>query len=302
MDEIGLIKMEIKFEIGQGSGHPHVPVYVNGKGPYTFTLDTGATATTISPQLAEELGIETYEGDKAFATGVGGGKIDVSFAKVDSFKVGAEKVEDEEVMVIDFDSAMGCFTPGVIGHTFLKNYRIHVNYRTKTMMIVKQSDTNSGDEGDLHWVDFEYAEDTHLVTVPTYVNGEGPFNLVVDTGSGGTVITPNLADKLGLSREQGVGDIQVKSLTSDAGADGCADGCQGIGGFAPAYAIQAKEFKVGSKTQENPILAVIDLKDISPRGLVIHDGIIGYPFLNDLELIIDYPNKKIAFLQEEQNN
>ena len=64
-----MIKMKIPFELGQGSGHPHVPVYVNGKGPYTFTLDTGATATTISPKIVEELGIETYDGDKALATG-----------------------------------------------------------------------------------------------------------------------------------------------------------------------------------------------------------------------------------------
>ena len=138
--------MDISFEIGKGSGHPHVPVYVNGKGPFTFTLDTGATATTISPSLAAELGIETYEGDKKMATGVGGGKIPVSFAKVDSFQVGSEIVEEEEVLVIDFNLVLGCFTPGVIGHSFLKNFKMHVNYRTNTMNLVKPNGNESVDQ------------------------------------------------------------------------------------------------------------------------------------------------------------
>ncbi|MHA2426289.1 MAG: aspartyl protease family protein [Candidatus Thorarchaeota archaeon] len=294
--------MEIPFKIGQGSGHPHVPVYVNGKGPYTFTLDTGAVTTTISPKIAEDLGISIYDGDKAFASGVGGGKVEVKFAKLESFQVGSEKVENEEVLVIDFDSVLGCFTSGVIGHSFLKNFKLHLNYTTNKMLLEKSDEPENGG---IWWEDFQYAEDTHLVTVPSFVNGEGPFNLVVDTGSGGTVITPGLADRLGLSNESKIGDIQVKSLTSESESgesDGCANGCQGVGGFAPGYAVQAAEFRAGSKTQVNPILAVIDLNVVSPRGLVIHDGIIGYPFLKDVELIIDYPNKKIAFLQEKQNN
>ncbi|MCK5152283.1 MAG: retropepsin-like domain-containing protein, partial [Candidatus Thorarchaeota archaeon] len=150
----------------------------------------------------------------------------------------------------------------------------------------------------MHWVDFEYVEDTHLVTVPTYINGKGPFHLVVDTGSGGTVITPSAAERLGLSREHGIGDVHVKSPTSE----GCSNGCQGVGGFAPGYAIQVEEVRSGSKMQENTTLAVIDLGVVSPRGDSIHDGIIGYPFLKDLELIIDYPNKRIAFVEETQNN
>jgi len=296
--------MKIPLDIGQGSGHPHVPVYVNGKGPYTFTLDTGATATTISPKLAEELGIEPYKVENALAAGVGGGKIDVKFAKLDSFQLGSERVEDEEVLVIDFDSTLGCFTPGVVGHSFLKHFTLHVDYRTKNMMLEKRNGKESQDDG-IQWTDFEYAEDTHLVTVPSYINGLGPFNLVVDTGSGGTVISPQVAEHLGFSEENKIGNLQIKSLTSDSEddvSDGCVGGCQGIGGFAPGYAVQAAEFRAGSQTQENPILAVIDLKVVSPRGLAIKDGIIGYPFLKDVELIIDYPNKKIAFIQQDQQN
>ena len=126
--------MSLKFELGKGSGHPHIPVYINGKGPYTFTLDTGATATTLTPSLIRELGIETYERDNALASGVGGGRIPVRFATVDKLQVGDEVVENEEVLVIDFESVLGgCATAGVLGHSFLKKYQLHVDYRSNTM-------------------------------------------------------------------------------------------------------------------------------------------------------------------------
>ncbi len=290
--------MNITFELSKGSGHPQIPVYVNGKGPFTFTLDTGATATTLTTRLVQELEIDTYQGDKALATGVGGGKIPVSFARVESLQIGDIAVQDEEVLVIDLDSALGgCCAAGVIGHSFLKDYRLHVNYPAHTMSFEANGNELSQDH-DLEWTDFQYIDDTHLVTVETTLNDKGPFRLVVDTGSGGTVITPNAAERLGMTRDSAVGAVKVVSPLSD----GCGDGCQGVGGFAPAYAVQVQSIKAGGIVQENAVLAVIDLGLVSPRGSIITDGIIGYPFMKDLELIIDYPNKKLAFIPRQPDN
>lgn len=292
--------MHIKFEIGSGSGHPHVPVFVNNKGPFTFTLDTGATATTISRAMAEGLGIATYSGDRKFAAGVGGGRFPVEYAKVDRLQIGTEILENEEVMVIDFDSAFGCggFTPGVIGHSLLKRYRLSVNYPSRTLRLQKPDGRGSRNDGHVLWHEFEYAEDSHLVGVPTFINGQGPFHLVVDTGSSGTVITPRVAERLNLSGKQAAAQLKVVSPSSE----GCTNGCQGVGGFAQGYAVQLESISVASVTQEKPMVGVIDLSVISPRGEVIHDGIIGYPFMKDLELVIDYPNKRFAFVNHAAAN
>ncbi len=292
-------QMGIKFELGSGSNHPHVPVMLNGSGPFTFTLDTGATATTISKALAEKLGIEIYEGDKAMASGVGGVRFPVAFAKTEKLQIGDEIIENEEMMVIDFDSLFegACFMPGVIGHTTLKRYEISVNYPAKTLEL-RKSNGSQRKTNDVDWYDFEYLEETHLIGVPTFLNGIGPFHMVLDTGSGGNVITPKAAEKIGISKAQSATEIKVKSL----GSSGCEEGCQGVGGFAQGYAIQLESLAIGNVTMENPTVGVIDLKVISPRGDVIQDGIIGFPFLKDMELVIDYPNKKLAFLKCPQNN
>jgi len=292
--------MELKFELDSGSNHPHVPVTVNGEGPFTFTLDTGATATTISKALAEKLGIEIYKGDKAMATGVGGDRFPVSFARVEKLQIGDVVIENEEMMVIDFDSLLGgaCFTPGVIGHTTLKEYEMSVNYRTKVLNLRRVNGDQSGEHNGVDWHKFEYIEDTHFIGVPTYLNGLGPFQLVLDTGSGGNVITPGAANRLGISKDQSVAELRVKS----PGSTDCDDGCQGVGGFAEGYAAQLDSLTVGNVKMEKPTVGVIDLKVVSPRGEIIQDGIIGFPFLKDLELLIDYPNKRLAFLKELLNN
>jgi len=40
-----------------------------------------------------------------------------------------------------------------------------------------------------------------LIMVPTYVNGRGPYNFILDTGAAHTLISPGLASSLGVQSE-----------------------------------------------------------------------------------------------------
>ena len=40
---------------------PLVPVFLNGKGPYTFAVDTGYHGPNVSPKVADELGLKKNE-------------------------------------------------------------------------------------------------------------------------------------------------------------------------------------------------------------------------------------------------
>ena len=286
--------MEIGFEI-ENSGHPRVPVYVNGEGPFTFTLDTGASMTTISKSLANKLGIETRRIENAKASGVGGGRLSVETAKVESLTIGSETYENLDVMVLDLDSVFGSYESsnrGVIGHSTLKNYRVSVDYRTKLLNLEQKNEEDTLKNDEIDWIDFDYIVD-HLVGVPVYVDGKGPFDFVLDTGSGGDVLTPILAEELGFSQDQAMGIMKVVNPANQ----GCADGCQGVGGAVTGYPIQVETLSIGSIKHSNAIMGVIDLKLVSPRGDTIHNGIIGYPFMRNLKLIIDYPNKRLAFIE-----
>jgi len=137
--------MEIKFELGEMSNHPHIPVYVNGEGPFIFTLDTGAVTSTISKSVATKLGIETYQGEKKEARGLGG-PVPIEFAKVREISIGSESLEDEELAVLDFDAIFGPdlpFTDGLIGHSFLKHYKMTINYDTSIFSLERVNDNVS---------------------------------------------------------------------------------------------------------------------------------------------------------------
>lgn len=44
-------------------GRPLVNVMINGKGPYPFILDTGASITAVDPDLIKELALPPRMGD-----------------------------------------------------------------------------------------------------------------------------------------------------------------------------------------------------------------------------------------------
>ncbi len=267
--------MEIQFKLDKATHHIHVPVYVNGEGPYDFTLDTGAVKTTLSKTLSEKLGLKTYELPDRKMEGLA-----AMAAKVNSLQIGSDTFDDEEVMIIDFKSVLpGCTDEmgGVIGHTTLKHYKMSINYPTQTLRLEPSSSVSTKDDS-IRWSPFNYIKDTHMVGIPVSINGQGPFEFVLDTGAGGTVITPKLANELELNLNP---------------FDGI---CRGIGGDAEGHLATLDQVSVGGvNVEEHPVI-VIDMEKISPKCHLIPDGILGYPFLKQFEFVIDYPQEKFAFI------
>ncbi|MHA2428196.1 MAG: aspartyl protease family protein [Candidatus Hermodarchaeia archaeon] len=268
--------MEIKFKLDKATNHIQVPVYVNGEGPYNFTLDTGAVKTTLSKSLAEKLVLKTYELTDRKMEG-----LPAVAAKVNSFQIGSDMFDDEEVLIIDFKSILpGCTDEmgGVIGHTTLKHYKMSINYPTLTLRLEPSNSRDSSKDDSIQWRPFNYVNDTHMVGIPVSINGQGPFEFVLDTGAGGTVITPKLANELKLN---------LKPF------DGI---CRGIGGDAEGHLATLNEVSVsGVNVEEHPVI-VVDMEKISPKCHLIPDGILGYPFLKQFEFVIDYPQKQFAFI------
>lgn len=115
-----------------------VPVFANGRGPYQFVVDTGASRTCVSQRLATDLGLATTES----ARGVGGGGgISVAPATLDSLSVGNATVRDHAVGVVTFLDALarhvGEPLDGVIGYNFLNQYRTTIDYPRQTLSLFR---------------------------------------------------------------------------------------------------------------------------------------------------------------------
>ena len=81
----GQLLVDIKVIKHSGQVLALVPVTINGKGPYAFALDTGASQSLVDSQVAHELGVPTTGGKQQIA-GV------ASITKVRSIRVRDWKV------------------------------------------------------------------------------------------------------------------------------------------------------------------------------------------------------------------
>jgi predicted aspartyl protease len=114
--------------------------------------------------------------------------------------------------------------------------------------------------------------------VKAKVNSKGPFNFAIDTGACVTAISKRTAEKLGISQNH---SIPKKG-------HGCC-------GDIDMSLIPVKSVQVGDVKVKNLQVALIDLSAIS-EGLGIDvEGIIGYSFMRDYRVIIDYPSRKLYF-------
>src|SRR5580765_5014571 len=77
----------VHFELAGSRTIPVVKATVNGKGPFSFILDTGAAGTVLDEEFAKSLGIELGAeqpiGDPSAAKGIAAHEV-----KIDSIEVG----------------------------------------------------------------------------------------------------------------------------------------------------------------------------------------------------------------------
>ena len=266
----------VKFNLA-GNEQPLilVPVFVNKKGPFEFILDTGAGTSLLSTELAQRLGIN--EGESKEAMGAGG-KVKVILSQVESLAIGAATLENVQIAITDMSgvgNAVGAKIDGDIGYNFLKAFRVTIHYQTQMLRLTqgeKSSHSPNAEE-----VKFQLAKPAKpLILVPTYVNRQGPFQFAVDTGASTTVISPELAQKLRIH------SVEVSPMTA-------------AGGNVKAVAGRVKSLAVGTTELENVAVVASDfLVSLSGMVGVKLDGIVGYNYLKNFTVTIDYPRETLA--------
>ena len=262
---------------------PNVPLLlvdarVNGQGPYTFVVDTGARTCLVDPELASAVGIAVLSSEERLGAG---GPVHVGIGSA-SIAVESKELSNVEVGISDelgrISKAAGAEIRGAIGFNFLHHYRVTLNFARRELSL-SNDDRVSEDSG----TTFALAGKKPLITVPVHVNGKGPFTFVVDTGASATVVSEGLAVRLSIplldvpGRAVGAGssDIKMHVATLDA--------------LAIGEAVVPKL----------PVGVVTFLGAISDQVGRQIDGIVGFNYLQAFDCVIDYPNQKIILERRE---
>lgn len=265
---------EVSFQMSDGE-QPLilVPVYVNDAGPYRFILDTGAGICLLSKEIATGLHIEPAETKKGMGAG---GTVTVALGRVHSLRIGEARAVNLQAGITDefraICPALGS-VDGIIGYNFLKDFRLTLDYLSAALRLDWDSEESGGrPDGDVSEAVFRLAHPSKpLILLSVSANGQGPYQFALDTGASATVISAALAKELGISRAP-------------------ASRMCGAGGQVQGSAGMLESFELGKARSEGLQVVVADFLGPLSRTLGAKlDGIVGYNFLRQFLITIDYP-------------
>jgi predicted aspartyl protease len=109
-----------------------IPVLLNGRGPYQFLLDTGATHSIMSGALAGELNIPAGKGETLITAG---GRVPVSIASIETIQIGGLRITQARIAVTNADLLRTLHVDGIIGADYLKQFKISIDYTHRLLSI-----------------------------------------------------------------------------------------------------------------------------------------------------------------------
>lgn len=240
---------------------------IDGKGPYDFAIDTGATQTVISEKLAAEIGLKPITTTVVFGIG-GAGKVETKLYKVKEFSIGDVKISNVPVGTFN-DPLISQLADGILGTSIFSDFIITVNYPANQLELARARPPSAAGAEVLPVWFF-----SNLLLLPLDVNGKRG-NFIVDTGAVTTVMSHSMAAQLGINENTAGAKIDL--------------GIAGVGGFeGVVLKVPNVTFKTPKNTEVFPQVVSIDLKQISKMIGTEAAGVVGYDFFSDYKLTLDY--------------
>lgn len=174
-------------------GRVWAPVYINGKGPFRLVLDTGATRSGISSQLADILGIPPDPSAAVLLRGVTGAAT-VQSIHVESLIVGGLTLDATLMPIVP--EVMGG-AQGILGTAGFADKRIWIDFRNDRIFITYSRGERAG--ADFQSIPFRTTRDGLIIIDATV--GDVRTKAIIDTG--GQVTIANLALRDALARRRG---------------------------------------------------------------------------------------------------
>ncbi len=137
-----------------------------------------------------------------------------------------------------------------------------------------------------HSAPLELLQSGHIA-VQVHVNGQGPFRLILDTGSPLTFISTRMARELSLLPPQ----------SSKSAKPAPPSGLAGLAGLSMGGQVVLKSLAVGDTELKNLNALILDHPIVEALGGFVGrlDGIVGFSFFARFHTTIDYLNARVSF-------
>lgn len=270
------------------------PVLINGKGPYSFVIDTGANRTVIARDVAETLALKAS--GKAQIHGIAGVEPSETVS-IDRLDIG--KVTSKRLRAPMLDRArLGA--DGLLGVDVLKNRRVAMDFERNLFTISKPddeirtqrnaSDTRLRDNAAMA------AADNNVVIVPARYRfgqliiidadmGGVPVTAFLDSGSQNTVGNLKLHEQLKITPFALTAQVSVVELIS-------ATGQRAKGELSTVPPLRMGGLSVGNLSAVFADLHIFKLWELNDRPAIL----IGIDVMRHFDAIeLDFANQRVLF-------
>jgi predicted aspartyl protease len=271
--------IEIPFEFIHGE--IIVQASLNGNGPFSMMLDTGADPSIVELSTAKSLALKI---SSSGATGSGGGTdqnlaYETSLPLVQLGGLAATNVDALAMDLSKISSGLGRPITAVLGYSLLKKRIVQIDYPHQKVRFLTTAPscpaaTHSKSRG-CTLLPFRYKDD--ILASGVTLNGK-PVTANVDTGSNSNFqLTPAAVDRLGLSA-----DVARAHPSSSTGFNGNLKNREGT----------VRNVRVGTISLNEPPVVFFG------QGMGMDkehwDLRIGSAFLKDYVVTLDYPHGRIT--------
>ena len=250
---------------------------IDGRDDVWFILDTGTSCNVIDERYASDLRMERRGKGKAIGVG---GTSDIAFLQGRVLTLGPVAMIDP--VFVDGRYSYGnreakYQVGGILGFDFLARCVVEIEVASGAVSIHKPGEY-ANDRAE--WEEIIFATDTPAVRCEMSDGLSGIFYL--DTGYSGNV-------------NFHTGFVEQHALLD--GRELTAVQLEGYGGSVDAYRTEIPWFEVGGKRFESPTV-VLSTADRGTTADRVTAGTIGGGFLSQFDtLILDYPGKRIGFVE-----
>ncbi|QIL74903.1 MULTISPECIES: pepsin/retropepsin-like aspartic protease family protein [Hymenobacter] len=261
-----------------------IPVYLNGKGPYNFLLDTGiATSVITNPKLGRHLGVQTT---KSYSVSGVGKKAPVLAHRTNSVRVEFAGIEAPSMhfivvskQVVAFEALMGIQIHGILGFDLFRSFIVSIHPTQGQITFTDPTAPRPATDESWSSLPIELDDSRPYITTNIAVTGSQaiPLRLMLDTGAGHA-----------LSLEMGSDSrltLPVERQRADLG--------YGFSGLIQGYLGPIALLQLGSYQLRSLQTAFPDPHNLVDRVTVARSGTLGFDVLRRFDFIIDYPHNRL---------
>jgi predicted aspartyl protease len=265
-----------------------VHAMLNHREPVTLLLDTGATRTMLTPDIARRLGLNpAVDTPRSPIVLLGGQRAQMPLIRLASLAVGDAVVPDLQV---------GVFTPlphtpfidGLLGGDFLQRFTLRLDYARSRLQLTPQvaSDPPSGlstlTPATVQSIVPIETIGNHIL-VRAMLNHREAVTLLLDTGATHTMLTPAAARRVGLTPAP-------RALTG---------ALQVVGGHQMRFPlVPLAALAMGEAVVENLQVGILS----TFPGTRTVDGLLGGDFLEHFTLTLDYRGRWLQLAPTASGN